>query len=201
MEIRRPAQDDPLQRFLALLERARGTPGIVEPTAMTLATVGADGRPSARVVLLKGADEDGLVFYTNLESRKGREALARPDVALLFWWGPLESQVRFEGRAERVTDEEADAYFATRARGSQLGAWASAQSSPLASRAELTAKLAEVTEKFEGMPVPRPPHWSGLRVKPLTVEFWKNRADRLHERELYTREKPGAPWSVQLLNP
>ncbi|TMB07876.1 MAG: pyridoxamine 5'-phosphate oxidase [Deltaproteobacteria bacterium] len=201
MEIRRPAQDDPLQRFLALLERARGTPGIVEPTAMTLATVGADGRPSARVVLLKDADEDGLVFYTNLESRKGREALARPDVALLFWWGPLESQVRFEGRAERVVDEEADAYFATRARGSQLGAWASAQSSPLASRAELTAKLAEVTEKFEGMPVPRPPHWSGLRVKPLTVEFWKNRADRLHERELYTREKPGAPWSVQLLNP
>ena len=168
---------------------------------MTLATVGADGRPSARVVLLKDADEDGLVFYTNLESRKGREALARPDVALLFWWGPLESQVRFEGRAERVTDGEADAYFATRARGSQLGAWASSQSSPLASRTDLTAKLAEVTEKFEGMPVPRPPHWSGLRVKPLAVEFWKNRPDRLHERELYTREKPGAPWSVQLLNP
>ena len=168
---------------------------------MTLATVGADGRPSARVVLLKDADEDGLVFYTNLESRKGREALARPDVALLFWWGPLESQVRFEGRAERVSDEEADAYFATRARGSQLGAWASSQSSPLASRAALTAQLAEVTEKFEGMPVPRPPHWSGLRVKPLSVEFWKNRPDRLHERELYTREKPGAPWAVQLLNP
>jgi pyridoxamine 5'-phosphate oxidase len=201
MEIRRPAQDDPLQRFLGLLERARATPGIVEPTAMTLATVGADGRPSARVVLLKDADEDGLVFYTNLESRKGREALARPDVALLFWWGPLESQVRFEGRAERVSDEEADAYFATRARGSQLGAWASSQSSPLASRTDLTAKLAEVTEKFEGMPVPRPPHWSGLRVKALAVEFWKNRPDRLHERELYTREKPGAPWSVQLLNP
>ncbi|MFL5312477.1 MAG: pyridoxamine 5'-phosphate oxidase [Myxococcales bacterium] len=201
MEIRRPAQDDPLQRFLALLERARAMPGIVEPTAMTLATVGADGRPSARVVLLKDADEDGLVFYTNLESRKGRDALARPDVALLFWWGPLESQVRFEGRAERVSDAEADAYFATRARGSQLGAWASAQSSPLASRADLTAKLAEVTEKFEGMPVPRPPHWSGLRVKPLSVEFWKNRPDRLHERDLYTREKPGAPWSVQLLNP
>jgi len=201
MEIRRPAQDDPLQRFLALLERARATPGIVEPTAMTLATVGAEGRPSARVVLLKDADEDGLVFYTNLDSRKGREALARPDVALLFWWGPLDSQVRCEGRAERVSDEEADAYFATRARGSQLGAWASAQSRPLASRAELEAKLAEVTEKFEGMPVPRPPHWSGLRVKPLSFEFWRNRPNRLHERELYTREKPGAPWSVQLLNP
>jgi len=201
MEIRRPAQDDPLQRFLALLERAKATPQIVEPTAMTLATVSAGGHPSARVVLLKDADEDGLVFYTNLDSRKGREALARPEVALLFWWGPLESQVRFEGRAERVGDDEADAYFATRARGSQLGAWASAQSRPIGSRAELEAKLAEVTEKFEGMPVPRPPHWSGLRVKPLSIEFWRNRPNRLHERELYTREKPGAPWSVQLLNP
>jgi len=201
MEIRRPAQDDPLQRFLALLERAKATPQIVEPTAMTLATVSAEGRPSARLVLLKDADEDGLVFYTNLESRKAREALARPDVALVFWWAPLESQVRFEGRAERVSDEEADAYFATRARGSQLGAWASAQSRPLASRAELETKLAEVTGKFEGMPVPGPPHWSGLRVKPLSVEFWRSRPNRLHERELYAREKPGAPWSVQLLNP
>jgi pyridoxamine 5'-phosphate oxidase len=201
MEIRRPAQDDPLQRFLALLERAKATPQIVEPTAMTLATVSAEGRPSARVVLLKDADEDGLVFYTNLDSRKGREALARPEVALLFWWGPLESQVRFEGRAQRVGEDEADAYFATRARGSQLGAWASEQSRPLASRGELEAKLAEVTDKFEGMPVPRPPHWSGLRVKPLSVEFWRNRPNRLHERELYTRDKPGAPWSIQLLNP
>jgi pyridoxamine 5'-phosphate oxidase len=201
MDIRRPAPDDPLQRFLALLEKARANAQIVEPTAMTLATVDARGRPSARMVLLKDADEDGLVFYTNLDSRKGREALARPDVALVFWWGPLESQVRFEGRAERVSDEEADAYFATRARGSQLGAWASAQSRTLASRGELEAKLAEVTEKFEGMPVPRPPHWSGLRVRPLSIEFWRSRPNRLHERELYTREKPGAPWSVQLLNP
>jgi len=168
---------------------------------MTLATVSAEGRPSARLVLLKDADEDGLVFYTNLDSRKGREALARPDVALVFWWGQLESQVRFEGRAERVRDEEADAYFATRARGSQLGAWASAQSRPLASRAELEAKLLEVTEKFEGMPVPRPPYWSGLRVKPLSIEFWSSRLDRLHVRELYARQKPGAPWSMQLLNP
>jgi pyridoxamine 5'-phosphate oxidase len=201
MEIRRPAHDDPIQRFIALLDRARGTPQIVEPTAMTLATVGADGRPSVRVVLLKGIDEDGLVFYTNLESRKGKEALAQPDVALVFWWPPLESQIRFEGRAERVSDEDADAYFATRPRGSQLGAWASAQSEPIASRAELEAKLADVTEKFEGMPVPRPPHWSGLRVRPVAIEFWKNRPNRLHERELYTREKQGAPWYVQLLNP
>ncbi|HYV64805.1 MAG TPA: pyridoxamine 5'-phosphate oxidase [Myxococcales bacterium] len=201
MESRGPTPDDPLQRFLALLERAKADSRIVEPTAMTLATVSAEGRPSARVVLLKDADEDGLVFYTNLDSRKGREALARPDVALVFWWGALELQVRFEGRAERVSDEEADAYFATRARGSQLGAWASAQSRPLASRAELEAKLLEVTEEFEGMPVPRPPRWSGLRVKPISIEFWKSRPDRLHVRELYTRPRPGAPWSMQLLNP
>jgi pyridoxamine 5'-phosphate oxidase len=200
MESRRPAPDDPIQRFIALLERAKATPQIVEPTAMTLATVASDGRPSARVVLLKQADEDGLVFYTNLDSRKGREALGR-DVALVFWWASLESQVRFEGRAERVSDEEADAYFATRPRGSQLGAWASVQSRPLASRGELEAKLAEVTDKFEGMPVPRPPHWSGLRVRPTAVEFWRNRPNRLHDRELYTREKQGAPWFVQLLNP
>jgi len=201
MDFRRPAQDDPIQRFIALLERAKATPQIVEPTAMTLATVNAEGRPSARVVLLKGADEDGLVFYTNLRSRKAREALARSDVALVFWWAPLESQVRFEGPAERVSDEEADAYFGTRPRGSQLGAWASDQSDTLASRTELEAKLAEVTEHFEGMPVPRPPHWSGLRVRPTAIEFWKNRPNRLHERELYTRDKQGAPWFVQLLNP
>jgi pyridoxamine 5'-phosphate oxidase len=201
MDFQRPAQDDPIQRFLALLERAKATPQIVEPTAMTLATVSAEGRPSARIVLLKDADEDGLVFYTNLRSRKAREALAQTHVALVFWWGPLESQVRFEGPAERVSDEEADAYFATRPRGSQLGAWASAQSDPLASRSELEAKLVEMTEQFEGMPVPRPPHWSGLRVRPVAIEFWKNRPNRLHERELYTREKQGAPWFVQLLNP
>jgi len=189
-----------MARFLAFFELAKRTPQIPEPTGMILSTVGDDGRPSSRVVLLKSADEEGLVFYTNLESRKGREALARP-VALLFWWYPLEAQVRFEGPAQRVTDEEADAYFATRPRGSQLGAWASAQSRPLASREELEARLAELTERFEGMPVPRPPHWSGLRVRPVAVEFWKNRANRLHERHLYTRDKPGAPWSFTLLNP
>ncbi|MFL5246678.1 MAG: pyridoxamine 5'-phosphate oxidase [Myxococcales bacterium] len=200
MEHRLPAPDDPMGRFLAFFEVAKHTPQIPEPTGMILSTVGDDGRPSSRVVLLKSADEEGLVFYTNLESRKGREALARP-VALLFWWYPLEAQVRFEGPAQRVTDEDADAYFASRPRGSQLGAWASAQSRPLASREELEARLAELTERFEGMPVPRPPHWSGLRVRPLAVEFWKNRTNRLHERHLYTREKPGAPWSFTLLNP
>jgi pyridoxamine 5'-phosphate oxidase len=197
----RPAPDDPLARFATLLETARRTPEIAEPTGMSLATVGDDGKPSVRVVLLKGVDDQGLVFYTNLESRKGREALAHPHVAISFWWPPLESQVRFEGPAERVGDEEADAYFATRPRGRQLGAWASQQSRPLASRAELEARLSELTDRFEGMPVPRPPYWSGLRVRPLAIEFWRNRVNRLHERELYVREKPGAPWSVTLLNP
>jgi pyridoxamine 5'-phosphate oxidase len=201
MNPRRPAPDDPLARFTALLEAAKRTPAIAEPTGMSLATVGDDGKPSVRVVLLKGVDDQGLVFYTNLDSRKGREALAHPHVALSFWWSPLESQVRFEGPAERVSDEEADAYFATRPRGSQLGAWASHQSRPLASRSELEGRLAELTDKFEGMPIPRPPYWSGLRVRPLAVEFWKNRPNRLHERELYTRDKPGAPWSLTLLNP
>jgi pyridoxamine 5'-phosphate oxidase len=201
VEHRRPAPDDPIARFLALLEVAKRTPQIAEPTGMILTTVGEEGRPSSRVVLLKGADEEGLVFYTNLQSRKGREALAHPSVALLFWWHPLETQVRFEGAAHQVTDDEADAYFATRPRGSQLGAWASEQSRPLESREQLEARLAELTEKFEGMPVPRPPHWSGLRVRPLSIEFWKNRANRLHERHLYAREKPGAPWSFALLNP
>ena len=201
MEPRRRAPDDPIARFLVLFDQAKHTPQITEPTGVVLATVGDDGRPSSRVVLLKGVDQDGFVYYTNLESRKGRELLARPGVALLFWWHPLEVQVRVEGAVQRVSDEEADAYFASRPRGSQLGAWASEQSRPLKSREELEARLAELTERFEGMPVPRPPHWSGLRVRPLSIEFWKNRANRLHERHLYTREKPGSPWSFALLNP
>jgi pyridoxamine 5'-phosphate oxidase len=192
---------DPLQRFAGLLETARKTPAILEPTAMTLATVAADGRPSARIVLLKGVDERGLVFYTNYRSRKGREILARPDVALVFHWQPLEVQVRFDGRAVPVDPAEADAYFASRHRGSQLGAWASQQSDELPSRAQLEAQLAEVTARFEGKPVPRPPHWSGFRVAPLSIEFWKNRQDRLHERDLYERATPEAPWSMKLLSP
>jgi pyridoxamine 5'-phosphate oxidase len=192
---------DPLQRFAGLLATARNAPGILEPTAMTLATVDAGGRPSARVVLLKGVDERGLVFYTNYRSRKGREILARPDVALVFHWQPLEVQVRFEGRAVPVDPAEADEYFASRPRGSQLGAWASQQSDELASRAQLEAQLAEVTARFEGKPVPRPPHWSGFRVAPLSIEFWKNRQNRLHERDLYVRATPEAPWSMKLLSP
>jgi pyridoxamine 5'-phosphate oxidase len=192
---------DPLAKFVELLERAKQTPGIFDATAMTLATVGAEGRPAARMVLLKGAGPDGLVFYTNHRSRKGREIAAHPDVALLFWWPQLESQVRFEGPARAVRADDADAYFATRDRISQLGAWASDQSQPLASRQALEQRFAQLEKKYEGVPVPRPPHWSGYRVAPRSVEFWWSRPGRLHERELYTRAQPGAPWTMTLLNP
>lgn len=192
---------DPLTKFVELLERARTTPGIFDATAMTLATVGDDGRPSARIVLLKSAGPEGLIFYTNHQSRKGRQIIAHPDVALVFWWPQLESQVRFEGRALQARSDDADAYFATRARISQLGAWASEQSQPLASRQELEERFAQLEKKYEGKTIPRPPHWGGFRVVPVSVEFWWNRPGRLHERELYTRPQPGAPWTKTLLNP
>ena len=192
---------DPIAKFIELFERAKKTPGIVEATAMTLATAAADGRPSARVVLLKSVDASGLAFYTNTLSRKGREIAAQPWISLSFWWPQLESQVRFEGPAARVTDAEADAYFATRPRESQLGAWASQQSEPLRSREELERRFAGLAREYERKTVPRPPHWSGYRVAPLAVEFWWNRPGRLHERELYARASPDAQWSLSLLNP
>jgi pyridoxamine 5'-phosphate oxidase len=191
---------DPLERFTELFAEARLKP-CHDPTAMTLATVGPDGRPSARVVLLKGVDGGGFVFYTNTRSRKGRELDADPNVALTIWWPHIGWQVRVEGSAARVADDEADAYFASRARGSQLGAWASDQSDPLASRAALEARLAEFTTRFAGAPVPRPPHWTGYRVTPTTLELWKNRDDRLHDRQEFTRDSPTAPWTMRLLNP
>lgn len=191
---------DPVERFAELYAEAKRNP-CHDATAVTLSTVSGDGRPSARVVLLKGVDAGGFVFYTNTRSRKGREMAARPDVALTFWWPHIGWQVRVEGRATAVSDAEADAYFATRARGSQLGAWASHQSETLASRAELEARMAELTKKHEGQRVPRPPHWSGYRVAPTAIEFWHNRDDRLHDRELYTRASATAPWILTLLNP
>ncbi len=172
-----------------------------DPSAMAVATVGPDGMPSVRMVLLKGYDASGFVFYTNYESRKGGQLLAHPKAALLFHWKSLRRQVRLEGPVSKTTPEEADAYYATRARGSQIGAWASDQSRPLESRFALERRVAEVTAKHVIGKVPRPPHWSGFRLQPLLIEFWQDGAFRLHDRLEYTRPSPGAPWSTRTLYP
>ena len=192
---------EPIARFLALLDEARsvGRERLPEPTAFALATVGTDGRPSVRMVLLKDASTNGFAFYTNYGSRKGRDLLARPAAALCFHWQPLDRQVRAEGPIERVSDEEADAYFATRARGSQLGAWASRQSEPMPDPRELNQRLAEFEARFAGGPVPRPPYWSGFRLVPERIEFWIGQPSRLHVRHLYSRN--GDDWRVQTLYP
>jgi pyridoxamine 5'-phosphate oxidase len=192
---------DPIARFTALLDAARALDRAIlpEPTAMTVSSVGADGQPSSRIILLKGADADGFVFYTNFESRKGRELLANPRCALCFWWPPMETQVRVEGKVARVGDAEADAYFATRPRVSQLGAWASRQSAAIPAGESLRERVAEVERRFEGNEVPRPPHWSGFRLTPARIEFWYNREFRLHDRVRFTRDGNG--WRVDRLYP
>lgn len=196
-----PAMPEPFARFGELLARARAT-DLPEPTAMALSTVGPEGRPSSRMVLLKDFDERGFVFYTNLASRKAREIAANPWVALCFHWQPLEVQVRVEGRAEPVADAEADAYYASRARGSRIGAWASRQSEDLPSREALDARIRETEARFPGEEVPRPPFWSGFRVVPDRMELWFGRPSRLHDRDVYTRD-PDAPggWSLRHLYP
>lgn len=171
-----------------------------EPNAMTLATVAADNRPSARMVLLKDADEAGFVFYTNYESRKGRELAQNPWAALVFWWVELERQVRVEGFVGRVTAEESDAYFQSRPYGSRLGAWASQQSQVIAGRAVLERRLEELTAAYQDREVPRPPYWGGYRLKPTVIEFWKGRPNRLHDRLQYRLRDDGA-WLIERLSP
>jgi pyridoxamine 5'-phosphate oxidase len=190
--------DDPHAIFEEWLAEARlSEPN--DPTAMALATTDAAGVPSVRMVLLKGHDARGFVFYTNLDSRKGDELAANPNAALLFHWKSLRRQVRVEGAVEAVSPEEADVYFATRGRDSQLGAWASDQSRPLESRAAFETRYQAMQARFEGAEVPRPPRWSGFRVVPRRIELWNDRAHRLHERRLFVRE--GGGWSEGLLFP
>ena len=190
--------DEIMRRFSQGFDQAVAA-GIPEPTAMTLSTVNERSRPVSRVVLLKSWDANGFVFYTNTRSRKGRHLAANPAASLLFWWRENEQQVLVEGRAERVSDEEADTYFASRPRGSQIGAWASMQSSELEDRQTLLDRVARVEDEYRDSEIPRPPHWSGFRVEPDRVEFWYGREFRLHERVLFTAGEDG--WLRTLLYP
>ena len=191
---------DPVSMFRRWLSDTVAA-GVHEPNAMVVASVSAQGRPSTRMVLLKAVDERGFVFYTNYESRKGRELDADPACSLLFPWHDLQRQVRAEGRAERVSGEESEAYFASRPRGSQLGAWASPQSEEVAGRDELEQRYAEVEARFAGSEVPLPPQWGGFRVVPDVVEFWQGRKGRMHDRLVYRRAGDEAPWSIERLAP
>jgi pyridoxamine 5'-phosphate oxidase len=190
---------DPFRQFTVWLEQA-GAAGLREPNAMTLATATRDGVPSARMVLLKGVDASGFVFYSNYESRKGEELAANARAALVFCWIDLERQVRVEGRVERLSPPESDAYFATRPLGSQLGAWASRQSTVIPGREVLEQRMKELAARFAGTPVPRPPYWGGFRVVPAAIEFWQGRENRLHDRLRYRRAEAGA-WQIERLSP
>ena len=189
--------DEPFERFAEIFSRAEAT-GMGDPNAMVVSSVDREGAPSSRVVLLKAFDERGFVFYTNFESRKGKEILADPRVSLNFFWREIDRQVRIEGIAERVTDAEADSYFASRSRGSRIGAWASAQSRYLADRSELEAAVAEAEQRFPA-DVPRPPHWSGFRVVPQRIELWSAGEFRLHDRAIY--ELHGDGWKSYKIFP
>jgi pyridoxamine 5'-phosphate oxidase len=196
MEIN-PAQD-PVELFKEWLTEA-GKTEPTDPNAMALATVGADGKPSVRMVLLKSVDAGGFSFYTNMESRKGRELANNPHAALCFHWKSLARQIRVEGRTEMVPAPLVDAYFKSRHYLSRLGAWASQQSRPLATREELEGRVAAFEKEFAGQDIPRPPHWAGYRIVPQTIEFWQEGKGRLHDRFLFTRE--GNSWVMARLNP
>jgi pyridoxamine 5'-phosphate oxidase len=189
---------DPIEQFNIWYRAARRL-ALPQPDAFTLATADAEGRPDARVLLLKGVDASGFVFYTNHESRKAVEIAANPRATMVFLWTELYRQVRLEGRLERVSAGESDAYFASRWRGSQIGAWASKQSSEIAGREMLEQKYRDCKQRFAGKPVPRPPNWGGYRLIPDRVEFWQGRPSRLHDRLRYLREKDG--WRVIRLSP
>lgn len=192
---------DPIERFrdvYALAEKLDRSI-IPEPNAMSLGTIGNRDQPYVRIVLLKAFDERGFVFYTSYDGRKGRQLIAHPRASLCFYWAPLSIQVRIEGRVTKVSDEEADAYFATRERRSQIGAWASRQSEPLETPTALDERVAKYEKEFEGKTVPRPEYWSGFRVWPEKIEFWKGKPNRLHERHLYTRDGEG--WLIETLYP
>ena len=194
------AADDPLRLFSAWLKDASASEPR-DPTAMTLATVDTDGTPNARMVLLKGLDERGFVFYTNMDSQKGRELDENPAAALVFYWKSLNRQIRVRGPVEHVSDAEADAYFATRPKQAQIGAWASKQSQPLESRLAFEKAVALYAAKYAIGSVPRPPRWSGYRILPLTIEFWHDRPFRLHDRIEFKRDAIGAPWVKTRLYP
>jgi pyridoxamine 5'-phosphate oxidase len=192
--------DEPLRLWQAWFDQAaKSEPR--DPNAMSLATVDPDGMPDVRTVLLKGVDERGFVFYTNTESQKGRELAANPKAGLLFYWKSLNRQVRVRGPVERVTPQEADAYFATRPKQAQIGAWASQQSRPLESRLAFEKAVALYAAKYAIGTVPRPPHWSGYRVVPISIEFWHDRPFRLHDRVEFRRDALGGPWSKTRMYP
>lgn len=199
-EFRIPEAGDPLELFAAWLEEAKKSE-INDPNAMAVATVDADGCPDVRMVLLKAFDARGFVFYTNLESDKGRQLAAHPLAALCLHWKSLRRQIRIRGPVTPVSAEEADAYFATRAKDSQIGAWASEQSRPMEGRWVFEKRIAQFALKYGLRKVPRPSHWSGLRISPLQIEFWRDRPFRLHDRLRYLRESEGAPWRTEKLYP